>query len=225
MSKVNETTALYEDAVAELEAARADLAAAQKRAVEAETRVRLLEGLMALNTGTGGTILGHTERASGEDLIDATVEILKERGCAMGVREVRGELLARGVPLPGRGDDANLIAKFQRSGGRIVRVSRGLYDIPRDGLRPALGYPDGRIVALGSVTKLGRGDDCDIVLSDSKASRLHATIVFEDGAATIEDAGSANGTLLNGKKLKGTAFLAPGDRIQLGDTMLTYSLS
>jgi hypothetical protein len=49
------------------------------------------------------------------------------RGRALHISELHEELLARGVPIPGRGTEANLIVRLQRSDGRFVRVGRGMY--------------------------------------------------------------------------------------------------
>lgn len=41
---------------------------------------------------------------------------------------------------------------------------------------------------------IGRGRDCDLVIDSTKVSREHAVVLREDGAWTIEDLGSSNGT-------------------------------
>ncbi len=66
---------------------------------------------------------------------------------------------------------------------------------------------------------LGRDPNCDIVLNDTKCSRRHATV--EDGpeGLVIRDAGSANGTYVNGRRVE-QAQLQPGDTIRLGDVSL-----
>jgi hypothetical protein len=66
---------------------------------------------------------------------------------------------------------------------------------------------------------LGRDPNCDIVLNDTKCSRRHATV--EDGpeGLVIRDAGSANGTYVNGRRVE-QAQLQPGDVIRLGDVSL-----
>jgi hypothetical protein len=224
MPQNDDVDILYRQALQDLESARMELADAQKRTSDSGTRVRLLEGLMALDPNRRfDTTIDAGSHAANEDAVDATVAILKERGVAMGIRELRAELLARNVPLPGRGDDANLIGKYQRSGGRVIRVARGLYDIPRDARDASLVFADGRVVKLGDKTRLGRGDECEIVLSDPKVSRLHATLVLSGEGPALIDAGSANGTYLNGHRVIGTSKLSSGDRIQMGDTGLTFS--
>ncbi|HEY5506857.1 MAG TPA: FHA domain-containing protein [Coriobacteriia bacterium] len=226
MPKHDDVDNLYRQALLELENARTELADAQKRTADSGTRVRLLEGLLALDPNRRfDTTIDAGSLATNEDALDATVEILKERGTAMGIRELRAELLARNVPLPGRGDDANLIGKYQRSGGRVIRVARGLYDIPRDVRDTALVFADGRVVKLGDKTRIGRGDECEIVLADPKVSRIHATVMLSASGPMIVDSGSANGTYINGHRVNGTSQLSSGDRVQLGDTVFTFSAS
>jgi phosphoserine phosphatase RsbU/P len=63
--------------------------------------------------------------------------------------------------------------------------------------------------------RIGRHADNDIVLRDSRASRSHARIVFEDGRYFVEDAGSRHGVSVNGKRVERHP-LASGDRIEFG---------
>lgn len=70
---------------------------------------------------------------------------------------------------------------------------------------------------------LGRGDECDLTLPDSKVSRRHAVIERRvDGGTTLRDLGSSNGTFLNGERVE-SAPLSSREQIQLGDTLLTTS--
>ena len=80
---------------------------------------------------------------------------------------------------------------------------------------------------LGAATTLGRHDpmtgvtpDVDLSLLDPErtVSRRHATIVIQDGGATItETSASTNGTFVNGVRLepRQTLSLATGDAVQL----------
>ena len=68
----------------------------------------------------------------------------------------------------------------------------------------------------------GRGRECDIVFDDASVSKLHARLHLADGAATVEDLDSTNGTLLNGKRLEGMAALRRGDRIGLGTNQIVF---
>jgi pSer/pThr/pTyr-binding forkhead associated (FHA) protein len=68
---------------------------------------------------------------------------------------------------------------------------------------------------------VGRGTHNDIVLGDAKVSRVHARVECSDAGCTITDAGSMNGTLVNGVRVE-RASLAPGDTIVLGDSTLRF---
>lgn len=63
--------------------------------------------------------------------------------------------------------------------------------------------------------KIGRQADNDLVLRDSRASRNHAQIVFENGQYIIEDAGSRHGVHVNGVRVE-RQFLRNSDRIEFG---------
>jgi diguanylate cyclase (GGDEF)-like protein len=64
-------------------------------------------------------------------------------------------------------------------------------------------------------TTIGRSRGADILLPEHGVSRHHCTLLQRDGTFTIEDAGSTNGTLVNGERVS-SAELVTGDRIQLG---------
>jgi signal transduction histidine kinase len=64
--------------------------------------------------------------------------------------------------------------------------------------------------------------ETDVELSDGTISRKHARIAAENGAWTLEDLGSANGTFLNGQRLKSRAELHRGDQIRCGNTLLVF---
>jgi pSer/pThr/pTyr-binding forkhead associated (FHA) protein len=63
--------------------------------------------------------------------------------------------------------------------------------------------------------------ECQVQLNDPQCSRVHAKIVSEEGRWVIVDAGSRNGTLVNGSKVD-TAVLASGNRIRIGNTDLQF---
>jgi hypothetical protein len=73
---------------------------------------------------------------------------------------------------------------------------------------------------LAGELTIGRSPACTVVIDDTYVSQRHAAIRYERGAHRIEDLGSTNGTLVNGKELTAPAVLRPGDRIQVGDAVL-----
>jgi pSer/pThr/pTyr-binding forkhead associated (FHA) protein len=70
---------------------------------------------------------------------------------------------------------------------------------------------------------IGRGDDNDVVIRDDpRISRHHAQLTGTAAGHEIVDLGSTNGITVNGQRVSRTV-LRDGDRIQLGDTELTYT--
>lgn len=70
---------------------------------------------------------------------------------------------------------------------------------------------------------LGRDPHNDIMISDPQISRQHARIMRQGDLMVIEDAGSTNGTFVNGMRLTGPHALANEDVVGLGDVVtLTY---
>ena len=66
------------------------------------------------------------------------------------------------------------------------------------------------------IIKIGRLASAHLCLDDERISRIHSVIeVTPDGAISIIDMGSAEGTFVNGKKVSRGA-LKPGDQITLG---------
>lgn len=79
----------------------------------------------------------------------------------------------------------------------------------------------GMTVALAGEITLGRDENCTIsIQDDTYVSTLHLRIYDYDGQPMIEDLGSTNGTFHNGTKMHGTKLLQPGDRIQVGTTVI-----
>lgn len=61
-----------------------------------------------------------------------------------------------------------------------------------------------------------------VQLSDGTVSRRHSRLVAQDGVWQIEDLGSANGTFVNGVKLRRPHDLKQGDQIRVGGTLLVF---
>lgn len=80
---------------------------------------------------------------------------------------------------------------------------------------------DRDVVLSGNRMVVGRLASCDVCLADANTSRQHAAFVREGAGWAIEDLGSTNGTLLNGKRVD-SARLIDGDVIVVGVTELVY---
>jgi pSer/pThr/pTyr-binding forkhead associated (FHA) protein len=75
----------------------------------------------------------------------------------------------------------------------------------------------GHRVEVRSVLVLGR-EAADLVIEDPQVSRRHASVRPAGDGLEIQDLGSLNGTWVNGARVTGTARLAPGDRVRVGDS-------
>lgn len=90
---------------------------------------------------------------------------------------------------------------------------------------------DAELVVVGSKRRpyplakdtlgIGRLDTCDIVLSDAGVSRRHAEVRREGDEWVLVDLGSTNGTSVNGRQVR-RHRLSPGDRIELGETVIEF---
>jgi signal transduction histidine kinase/pSer/pThr/pTyr-binding forkhead associated (FHA) protein len=81
---------------------------------------------------------------------------------------------------------------------------------------------DKQFELTGSVHSVGRDSTSSIRLVDTEVSRRHAEFRLVDGAWHLLDSGSANGTFVNGQAVT-DAPLQPGDRIQIGQSVLVFS--
>ena len=131
---------------------------------------------------------------------------------------------------------------------RIVRTASSDLRLPQESFilapssaagpreRPAA-VDGGRIVVIASSTlkegqgwtldssavTIGRGPQNDVTLDgDEYASARHARIEPRRDGVWVEDAGSTNGTFLNGIKLTRPRKLTPGDVVRVGETELRY---
>jgi pSer/pThr/pTyr-binding forkhead associated (FHA) protein len=69
---------------------------------------------------------------------------------------------------------------------------------------------------------IGRDPGNDIILRDPKVSRHHAEIVFERGFFVLHDLASANGTYVNGKRVR-VAPMTHGAKVRMGNSQGRFS--
>ena len=72
---------------------------------------------------------------------------------------------------------------------------------------------------------VGRATDAAVFVDDVGASRHHARIVVTGGGATLEDLGSKNGTMLDGRTIEGRCALRDAASIVIGSTALRFRIS
>ena len=71
--------------------------------------------------------------------------------------------------------------------------------------------------------KIGRGQECDIVIEDIAVSREHAEIFQDDeGNVFLTDLKSSNGTFINGNQLHGSEVLKHNDIVKIGNTVIPW---
>ncbi|MBN1418377.1 MAG: protein kinase [Planctomycetes bacterium] len=85
-----------------------------------------------------------------------------------------------------------------------------------NGLQKGLSYA---LVGEG-VILVGRHERAQISIPDPMLSRRHCQIEYREGKIWIRDLGAMNGTYVNGVRVE-HAQLEIGDRLQIGDTLLT----
>jgi pSer/pThr/pTyr-binding forkhead associated (FHA) protein len=77
-------------------------------------------------------------------------------------------------------------------------------------------------LAPGTPCVIGRSRDCGLPLASQDASRRHAAVTFDGARSVVSDLGSTNGTFVNGEPLAGPRELRPGDRIEIGSSVITF---
>jgi len=102
--------------------------------------------------------------------------------------------------------DERIAVTARQTGLAALVVTRSHAGGPRVGER----------MPLRAVSSVGRDGGNDVVLNDEAASAKHAIVSFADGDWWLEDAGSTNGTLLNGSRVWERARLHYGDEVAVG---------
>ena len=130
-----------------------------------------------------------------------------------------------------------------RVGMTVLQVTDGAGDVPEKSRPPAdapagefpsvgaeadevlvvtAGNALGRRLTLTDELVIGRGVGGEGRLGDDRElSRRHARVARDArGHVTIEDLGSANGTFVNGERIRGRHVLEVGDSVRVGSTIL-----
>ncbi len=69
---------------------------------------------------------------------------------------------------------------------------------------------------------IGRHPGCDVVVVEGTISRQHARVIHRSEGCFVEDLGSANGTFLNGRRVRRPTLLHDRDRIQIAGTCFVF---
>jgi hypothetical protein len=146
--------------------------------------------------------------ALAQELAQSQAEYVGEQGWA-----VYGDIVVEIT----RGDDL---------GDGLFRVSAQVYTggqiAPGEGTGVRLVMEDGQNHPLArGITIIGRGEQASLRLADVGASRQHARVEYDGKRAVLTDLGSANGSMVNGRRVD-TATLNPGDEIVIGTTRMSF---
>jgi DNA-binding NtrC family response regulator len=68
---------------------------------------------------------------------------------------------------------------------------------------------------------VGRRAPSEILLDDPAVSRQHARFTVRDGEVFVEDLGSRNGTLIDGRRITSRQRISPGTQVQVGPAVVT----
>ena len=87
-----------------------------------------------------------------------------------------------------------------------------------------LSCPDGETLPLNSPFNIGRSSKCRLCLDDTRVSREHTLLQFDEAAGhwLVIDLGSTNGTYLNGQRIAKPVPLKNGDEIRIGNAVLLF---
>jgi FHA domain len=115
------------------------------------------------------------------------------------------------VLSPAQAQAAGLLRRSPRAeSGRLVVLQS-----------PTLEVGAAHVLDSATLT-VGRGAQNDLALDDAFASARHARFEPRRDGVWVSDAGSTNGTFVNGARVSKPRRLAPGDVVHIGSTDLRY---
>jgi len=112
-------------------------------------------------------------------------------------------------------ENPNAARKVSQQFGIAVLVIRANSPEEQKNSRKFFVPPNSRLL-------VGRSDECDIILSDSTASRKHMAFKSNDKDVFVENLGATNAFTVNELVVKERQKLRSGDQVVIGQTSLTY---
>jgi hypothetical protein len=147
---IEDLLAWQERLTGQVEELRAEISFKQEMLAQVEERLALVTKLLEVESRAHGLLSSSSHDGSPSPLAsakgqsalldthaleDQVEEVLRAAGEPMHISAIRDALLARAVPIPGRGDDANIIVRLRRLQDRFTRTARGTYGLTEWGLR------------------------------------------------------------------------------------------
>ena len=130
----------------------------------------------------------------------------------------------------GLGDDPKspaFVCTVSRRGYRFCAEAEPIGEIPEARHRFHrwwLNWKDTTLPLSEGDNVVGRHPASDVWINATSVSREHARIVIDTGGAAVEDAGSTNGTYVDGKKISGRHSLVDGSHVTFGSEKTTFRL-
>ena len=106
-------------------------------------------------------------------------------------------------------------------GAVAIEVEEGATPDAHFSLRMLKGVPPDRVYSIEGTTRVGRGEESEILLVDSSVSRAHAILEIDGAQPVVRDLGSTNGTFVNGRRVSVEA-LRDGDELLFGNTRMRF---
>ncbi len=102
----------------------------------------------------------------------------------------------------------------------------GPFEKPPEGVEAVLevvsGVPEGGVFHVTEAfTLIGRDEAAHVRIDEPALSRQHARITYQSREFRVADLESANGTFLNGSRVKEYA-LRDGDKLLVGETLMVF---
>ncbi|MFI5261859.1 MAG: FHA domain-containing protein [Candidatus Limnocylindrales bacterium] len=107
-----------------------------------------------------------------------------------------------------------LLRDLRRATSRAAQAPGAVVVMATAGARPALGAR----IKLDTISTIGRDADNTVVVDDPFASARHAQLTYRGRVWYVEDLGSTNGTMLNGRPVVAAQPLGYGDEVAIGQT-------
>jgi DNA-binding SARP family transcriptional activator len=135
------------------------------------------------------------------------------------------ETLTEELGLEPRPSVQKLESDILRHAPELLRSPRDAVEAPEDDGYLEVWTDRGRhLLALrGDSLTIGRSSASGLQIPDATVSRTHAVLERDTGGWSVRDAGSANGTFLNGRVVTATGHpLQPGDEVTVGSARLFF---